>query len=228
MVGARTPSLCRGGVVGLARAFACFGGNNAPDHSRIIKVAPFHGAAEIDARVVGYEALARFLEQPPRTPDVWFREAAEIGRQDRLEVAVVRKALRRFALLPGSAYVSLNASPQTILAGALTETLEHYPGNRLVLEITEHVSVDDYASIVKAVEPLRRRGLRIAVDDAGAGYASFRHILKLRPDLIKLDTSLIRQMTDVELAVLRELGIELAQGYLLGWPAPTEAHLPGQ
>lgn len=181
MVGARTPSLCRGGVVGLARAFACFGGHNAPNHSRIIRVAPFHGAAGIDARVVGYEALARFLEQPARPPDVWFREAAEIGRQDRLEAAVVRKALRPIALRAGSAYVSLNASPQTILGGTLSEILEHYPGQRLVLEVTEHVSLDDDASIVQAVEPPRRRGLRIAVDDAGAGYARFRHILKLRP-----------------------------------------------
>ena len=208
-----------------------------------------------DSRTVGFEALTRFTDDPSRSPDVRFREAAEVGMQDRLEAAVVRKALRSFALLPGATYVSLNASPQTILSGALVDTLSQYPSSRLVLEITEHVSVDDYASIARAFEPLRRRGLRIAVDDAGAGYASFRHILKLQPDLIKLDTSLIRQIdtdrqcralaaaivrfgeeagssvvaegveTQAELDVLRGLGVGHAQGYLLGRPAPIAEHL---
>jgi EAL domain-containing protein (putative c-di-GMP-specific phosphodiesterase class I) len=203
-----------------------------------------------DATTVGYEALARFPDDPARTPDVWFNEAAEVGLQDRLEVAVVRKALRLFEQVPHDTYVSLNASPQTILSGALVDTLLSQPCPRIVLEVTEHESVADYASIARAIEPLRRRGLRLAVDDAGAGYASFRHILRLQPDLIKLDTSLIRQIdkdrqcralaaaivrfseeagsrvvaegveTEAELAVLRDLGIELAQGYLLGRPAP--------
>jgi EAL domain-containing protein (putative c-di-GMP-specific phosphodiesterase class I) len=209
-----------------------------------------------DSRVVGYEALARFPDPPQRTPDVWFNEAAAIGLQGSLEVAVVRKALRLFALVADAAYVSLNASPQTILSGALAEALLPYPCARIVLEVTEHASVDDYASIARAIDPLRRRGMRLAVDDAGAGYASFRHILKLQPELIKLDTSLIRQIdkdrqsralaaaivrfseeagsrvvaegveTEAELAVLRDLGIELAQGYLLGRPAPLESWLP--
>ncbi len=208
-----------------------------------------------DASVAGYEALTRFTDDGSRPPDVRFREAAEIGMQDELELAVVRRALRSFALLPGGAYVSLNASPQTLLSGALVETLLQYPCSRLVLEITEHASVEDYAPIAQALEPLRQRGVRIAVDDAGAGYASFRHILKLRPDLIKLDTSLIRQIdtdrqcralaaaivrfaeeagssvvaegveTPAELAVLCDLGIGLGQGYLLGRPAPIDDHL---
>ena len=208
-----------------------------------------------DASVAGYEALTRFTDDTSRSPDLRFREAAEIGMQDELELAVVRRALRSFALLPGGTYVSLNASPQTLLSGALVDTLLQYPCARLVLEITEHVSVDDYAPIAQALEPLRRRGVRIAVDDAGAGYASFRHILKLHPDLIKLDTSLIRQIdtdrqcralaaaivrfaeeagssvvaegveTPAELEVLRELGVGLGQGYLLGRPAPIDDHL---
>lgn len=114
-----------------------------------------------------------------------------------------------------------------------------------MLEVTEHTSVDDYAQIVAALKPLRDAGQKLAVDDAGAGYASFRHILRLQPDVIKLDISLIRQIdcytgcralaaalirfadetaskivaegveTDAELQALRKLEVSSAQGYLL-------------
>jgi len=122
-----------------------------------------------------------------------------------------------------------------------------------MLEVTEHASISDYAQIADTLEPLRKQGLRLAVDDAGAGYASFRHILRLKPDVIKLDGSLIRNIdsntdcralaaalvrfaeetgskvvaecieTEAELAVLRVLKVNKAQGYLLGRPAPITA-----
>jgi EAL domain-containing protein (putative c-di-GMP-specific phosphodiesterase class I) len=211
-----------------------------------------------DGKVVGYEALTRFLAEPVRTPDVWFDEASEIGLQLTLELAVIAKALRSLTLFPEDTYVSINASPATILSGALDEVFSDYPCERLMLEVTEHSSVHDYAPIMKALDPLRRRGLRLAVDDAGAGYASFRHILELKPDVIKLDNSLIRQIdsntghralaaalvrfaqetgsmvvaegveTEAELAILRELRVNKAQGYLLGRPAPIETFLSGR
>jgi EAL domain-containing protein (putative c-di-GMP-specific phosphodiesterase class I) len=115
--------------------------------------------------------------------------------------------------------------------------------------------VQDYALLAEALEPLRSKGLRLAVDDAGAGYASFRHILKLKPDVIKLDSSLIRNIdsdtgsralaaalirfaeetgckvvaegveTREELAMLRRLEVNKAQGYLLGRPMPLHARV---
>ncbi|WP_293229916.1 EAL domain-containing protein [Paludibacterium sp.] len=135
--------------------------------------------------------------------------------------------------------------------------LAGFPLDRLMLEVTEHTSVDDYVQIAAALKPLRDSGLKLAVDDAGAGYASFRHILKLQPDVIKLDVSLIRQIdsdtgcralagalirfaeetgskivaegveTVEELRALRELQVNKAQGYLLGRPALIDA-LPSQ
>ncbi|MBW4048153.1 MAG: EAL domain-containing protein [Proteobacteria bacterium] len=211
-----------------------------------------------DSQVAGYEALTRFLAEPVRTPDVWFEEAAEIGLQQTLELAVIAKALHNLNRLPEDIYVSINASPATVLSGALDEALSGYPCERLMLEVTEHSSVNDYAQVVKVLKPLRRRGLRLAVDDAGAGFASFRHILELKPDVIKLDTSLIRQIdtdtgqralaaalvrfaqetgsqvvaegveTEAELAILRELSVDKVQGYLLGRPAPIETFLSGR
>ena len=118
-----------------------------------------------------------------------------------------------------------------------------------MLEVTEHTSIDDYSVIARKLEPFRVRGIRLAVDDAGAGYASFRHILKLRPDVIKLDSSLVSAIdsdkgiralaaavirfseetgskvvaegveTKHELKVLRQLNVNKAQGYLLGRPS---------
>ena len=208
-----------------------------------------------DRTVVGHEALTRFVDEPVRAPDIWFNEAAEIGLQAQLEAAAIGKALRGLPYLPERTYLSLNASPQTLLSGVLEPVLSAHPFERLILEVTEHASVDDYSTIARAIEPLRKRGLRIAVDDAGAGFASFRHILKLQPDVIKLDNSLIRQIdsarqyralaaavqrfaeqtgstvvaegveTEAALRVLRDLGVGHAQGYLLGRPRPLEALL---
>lgn len=208
-------------------------------------------------RIVGYEALTRFSAEPVRPPDVWFNEAARVGLQAALELTAIRKALEGLVHFPEDTYMSLNVSPATILQGSLDAVLAGYPFERLMLEVTEHSSVDDYAPIAAALRPLRERGLRLAVDDAGAGYASFRHILKLQPDVIKLDISLIRKIdsdtgcralaaalirfaeetgskivaegveTVAELHALRELKVNKAQGYLLGRPTPIDT-LPSQ
>lgn len=207
----------------------------------IIKLVPYE--------LVGYEALARFPVEPVRTPDAWFCEAAEVGLQEELELAVLRKALQMVRHLPANVYLSLNVSPNTILKGSLARVLEGHPLERLMLEVTEHASISDYALVATELAPLRQRGLRLAVDDAGAGFASFRHILKLKPDVIKLDYSLIHNIdsdrdrhalaaalirfadetgskvvaegveTEAELQTLRELNVNKVQGYLLGHPA---------
>ncbi|MGY8818775.1 MAG: sensor domain-containing phosphodiesterase [Pseudomonadales bacterium] len=200
--------------------------------------------------VVGYEALARFSGEPQRTPDLWFGEAEQVGLQCELEMALVQEALKGLSGIRQDRYLSLNVSPETILAGALGTLLDGQPLDRLMLEVTEHASVRDYDLIAEALEPMRAQGLLLAVDDAGAGYASFRHILKLKPDVIKLDGSLIRNIdsnrdcralasalirfgqetdckivaecveTEAELEILRELQVTKAQGYLLGRPGP--------
>jgi EAL domain-containing protein (putative c-di-GMP-specific phosphodiesterase class I) len=129
------------------------------------------------------------------------------------------------------------------------------PPERIVIEITEHTDVDDYEDLLRVLQPLRQRGIRLAIDDAGAGYSSLRHILNLRPDYIKLDIDLIRHIdidparralasaliafardtdstiiaegveTASEFATLQALGVEQAQGYFLGRPKPLESAL---
>lgn len=200
--------------------------------------------------LVGYEALTRFSLEPVRTPDAWFCEADEVGLDEELELAAIRAALAVVARLPTTVYLSLNVSPNTILKGSLASALNGHPLERLMLEVTEHASINDYERVAATLAPLRQQGLRLAVDDAGAGFASFRHILQLKPDVIKLDYSLIHGIdrdgdrralaaavirfaeatgskvvaegveTEGELQALRELNVNKVQGYLLGRPAP--------
>lgn len=208
--------------------------------------------AVADRRLAGVEALSRFATVPLRTPDLWFHEAAEIGMSQTLEIAAIRLALQALQHLPEEVYVSINASPDLVLSGALAAELLGMPCERIVLEITEHALVLRYEDMLATLAPLRTAGVRVAVDDAGAGHSSLRHILQLAPDIIKLDVSLVRHIdTDTarraltaalaefaretgakiiaegietlgELATLMRIGIPLAQGFLLGAPMRIE------
>jgi len=200
-------------------------------------------------RLVGAESLSRFPDSD-RSPQDWFAGAVDVGLQVMLELAAVEQCLRGATRLPDDIYVSVNVSPDTLLDPRLLQLLSAapLPLRRVVVEITEHAAITDYVDVIPAVEELRALGVRIAVDDAGAGYASFRHILRLKPNKIKLDRSLVaglhedpalvalatavvsfgREMGAVviaegiesleELRCLQEIGIDSAQGYLLGRP----------
>jgi EAL domain-containing protein (putative c-di-GMP-specific phosphodiesterase class I) len=204
----------------------------------------------IENRVAGLECLTRFSTLPSRPTEEWFSEAAEVGLGVELELAVMRMALAGFPLLPADVYVAVNVSPATVLSGKLKGAIASVPADRIVLEITEHAHISDYNELMRAFQPLRNRGVRLAVDDAGAGYASLRHILSLQPHFIKLDMSLTRNIdsdtarralasaliefaaktgseivaegveTASELKALQALGVKTAQGYYLGRPMP--------
>lgn len=199
-------------------------------------------------RAIGFESLARFSPEPYRTPDVWFSEAALVHRELELESKAIRLALGALPQLPADVYIAVNASPEMIVKGDMAGMLRGFPLERIVLEVTEHQAVERYEDIAAVVSPLQAEGLRIAIDDAGAGYASFRHILNLRPHIVKLDISITRAIdtdhsrralaaalrgfaretgcsivaegveTPAELETLRGLGIDRAQGYHLGRP----------
>lgn len=199
---------------------------------------------------VGFECLTRFASG---APDAWFADAADVGLGVALEIAVIRQALAALYVIPSQNYLAVNASPQTILSGELESVFDPAMLSRIVLEVTEHSTVDDYDQLCAVLRGWRERGVRLAVDDAGAGYSSLRHILALQPDLIKLDMSLTRNIcldparkalaaaligfaretgsgiiaegveTSAEFATLRALGVERVQGYFLGRPMPLEA-----
>jgi len=199
---------------------------------------------------VGAEALARFHMAPERGPEDWFAEASEVGLRQELELAALRAALSSLAELPKRMFLSVNISPATLRAAPFRKTLGAIDAERLVVEVTEHTPVEDYDALNDALERVRALGVRLAIDDAGAGFASLRHILRLAPDFVKLDRTLIdgierdrshqalaaglisfAQKIDAtivaegieqpaQLRALLDLGVTWGQGFLLARPAP--------
>jgi len=191
--------------------------------------------------VRGFEALARFADgtRPDRKIlDAW---AAGLGPQ--MEGAVARAAVAQADRLPVGVSLSVNFSPEAVLDGTAARVVRG-AARPIVLEITEHIEVTDYDALRSAIAACG--DVRLAVDDAGAGYASLRHILELRPDIVKLDIGLIRGIdadpgrqslaaglcryaadtgvtligegieTAAEAETARNLGVHCGQGYLFG------------
>jgi EAL domain-containing protein (putative c-di-GMP-specific phosphodiesterase class I) len=199
--------------------------------------------------VIGYEALTRFDDGV--RPDRRFADAGAVGLGIELEAATLSAALDAADALPPDRWLSLNVSPEFLLDPIRPRAVLAKRGSRsIVLEITEHVAIEDYARFRRAAETLGD-SVGFAVDDAGSGYASFRHILELRPDYVKLDMGLVQEIdqddvrqalvagivyfaertgcrliaegveTEGELQRLQRLGVGYGQGYLLARPAPA-------
>jgi EAL domain-containing protein (putative c-di-GMP-specific phosphodiesterase class I) len=205
-------------------------------------------------RCVAYEALTRFPADSTRPIRDWFLEAHESGGGGALELRAIATALTHIGEIPPTTALAINVSPDVAVTDEFFELVAPY-ADRLIIELTEHDPVNDYESLTEALDALRALGARVAVDDVGAGYASLRHILRLAPDIVKLDLSLTRALADdpraralaaalVEFAtrtgsaiaaegvethhqlrLLRDLGIHQGQGYLLGRPNGLNAHL---
>jgi diguanylate cyclase (GGDEF)-like protein/PAS domain S-box-containing protein len=202
-------------------------------------------------RIAGYEGLSRFPGDDPRPPNAWFAEAHRCGLGGRLEAAALR-AMLAAGPPPGLATLSLNLTPSALAAADAREAL---PADLtgMTIEITENELVTQTETLERTLDDLRSRGARIAIDDAGAGYAGFKQLMRLRPDVIKLDRSLVsgvdsdplkasliesfvrfsRQLGALvcaegveelaELETLAALDVDLAQGYVIARPAPAWA-----
>ena len=161
--------------------------------------------------LIAVEALTRFDTEPLRSPDLWFAAAHEAGLGTELELAAIASAIEHARDLPTHVDLSINASPVTMGDPRLMEMLSR-TDRRITVEVTEHVSVADYEDFATTIALLRTTGARIAVDDAGAGVASLRHIVHIAPNVIKLDISLTQGVSDspLRLALATSL-IEFAQ-----------------
>jgi EAL domain-containing protein (putative c-di-GMP-specific phosphodiesterase class I)/DNA-binding NarL/FixJ family response regulator len=201
-------------------------------------------------RIIGFEALARFATDPRRPPDAWFAEASRVGLLTDLELVAVRRALNQLDHLPQGLSLSVNVSPGTLASGSLVDLLGGVISERVVLEMTEQSPVERYDELNASLRPLREMGVRFAIDDVGAGYASLRHVVALTPDLMKVDRTLVTDInsdhmrrslmgrlvsfagevgvgvvaegveTETQLETLREIGVPYAQGFHLGRPGP--------
>jgi EAL domain-containing protein (putative c-di-GMP-specific phosphodiesterase class I)/ActR/RegA family two-component response regulator len=202
--------------------------------------------------MAGYEALTDFGEGPSSTEDI-FREAHEIGLGVELELHTARLAVAGFRVemerSPGL-YLAVNASPGLLYRPALLEVLSELPAERVVVEVTEQRQFDSYDQLRDAVQLVHERGMRVAVDDTGSGFAGLQRLVDVRPEIVKLDKAItneidsdaprralvgaIRHFADdmgitivaegierpEQLRVLREIGVDCGQGYLLGRARP--------
>jgi diguanylate cyclase (GGDEF)-like protein len=198
-------------------------------------------------RLIGFEALSRFDIEPRRSPDSWFNQAARCGRGLALEMAAIKAALSAGGR-PKGTYLSLNFSPSALASSKIMGILPKNMSD-IVVEVTEHELASEDGGLEEGIAKMRARGARIAVDDAGAGYAGLNQVMRVQPDVIKLDRSLIEGVhsdsaksalveffvmfarrvgasvctegieTLEELRTLINLGVSYGQGYLLGRPS---------
>jgi diguanylate cyclase (GGDEF)-like protein len=195
---------------------------------------------------VGYEALARFDGNPGLPPSWWFSQAHRFALGAALEAEAVRAALAA-APHPDGHYLAINLSPSALAAPEVRDVLP-VDLSGIVIEITEEERVLDADALQAHLDPLRARGARIAVDDAGEGYAGLQQVMRMRADIIKLDRALVADVpsdpakialigslvhfarstgasicaegveTLDELRVLVHLGVAYAQGWALARP----------
>jgi len=201
--------------------------------------------------VVGYEALTRFKGYPVDNPESWFQAAARSRHGPALEALALRLALAARRRLPEGTWLSVNVGPDVLETAPVQQVLARQRDLRgVVVELTEHARIDSYTTLEPALQRLRSAGATIAIDDAGAGYAGLQHLVTIRPQIIKLDRTLVsgvdrdetkRALVEmivgfasrIDARVLAEgiehlneldtvigLGVPLAQGYLLGRPGP--------
>ena len=145
-------------------------------------------------RRVGTEALSRFPQEWHLAPDRVFADGDLIGERERLELLALRRAAAHLDRVTG--YVAMNVSPATLFTRGCLDFLDRLPLGRVVLELSEHEQIEDYDRLKAALAPLRARGLRLAIDDVGAGFSSLRHIVVTAPDVIKLDRSIVTGLSD--------------------------------
>ncbi|MFN2388472.1 MAG: EAL domain-containing protein [Actinomycetota bacterium] len=203
------------------------------------------------AEVVSVEALARFSGVEGGSEAV-FAEAWEVGLGVELELKAVRTGLEALPKIPRSIRLNINASPRTLVSPDFYEAVSMVPPHRLVLEITEHAAIDDYAALRAVGERLATLGIRMSIDDMGAGFSGFTRILETPADELKIDRAIIHEIhfnpvkqeivralvslcgrvdlglvaegieTDAEVEMLRSLGVVLGQGHYFARPAPLD------
>ena len=219
-------------------------------HAVMMFQQPIHSL--VTGRPEGVECLARFPDFNKRGPSAWFEDAELVGLSTELEMTAVRCALETLGQVPDGIYAAVNASPKTILTGDLRRAIEESGAKNLVVEVTEHEEVSDFAALAKELA-LIKQFARIAIDDVGAGYAGLRHIVDLQPDILKMDMVLTRNVqddparraitsamvhfardigcklvaegieTEAERDTMAQLGVDYGQGYLFARPLPVVA-----
>jgi EAL domain-containing protein (putative c-di-GMP-specific phosphodiesterase class I)/ActR/RegA family two-component response regulator len=224
---------------------------NVLDGNRVTPV--YQPIVDLRSReTVGYEGLSRFYDPRHGGPDRWFDDAFTVGLGIELEWSAAQTLLPLMDKIPSGTFLAINMSPATVLNVVEKELCPPERCADLVIELTERVPIQDYQAVHGALDEMRSFGARLAADDRGSGFAGFRHLVSLAPDIIKLDIGLLREFhfksgqlaitnalvtfaddvgaqviaegveDEAELELLQGLGVTWAQGYHLGKPGPAQ------
>jgi EAL domain-containing protein (putative c-di-GMP-specific phosphodiesterase class I) len=200
--------------------------------------------------IVGYETLSRFVSPLSASPDRWFAAANRLGVGARLQADVVRRVIALLPTLPGDTFLSVNLDPKLVTAPEIADLLTNSGRlDRLVIELTEQTVARDVRRMLTLLDQAREFGAIVAIDESGAGYGSLQNLVTIRPELVKLDRSLVtwldrdevrRSMVGMlghfvgrmgarlvaegleapsELHACLDLHVSLGQGWLLGRPS---------
>jgi|GEM_PF-1310686 len=202
-----------------------------------------------------YETLVRLIDEEEHiiTPYFFINIAKQTKYYAQITKIMIEKAFVAFHDKPVEFSVNITSddifNPE--VKTFLFEKLEQYPiGNRLVLEIVESESIENFSEVARFMDEVKSHGCKVAIDDFGTGYSNFEYLLKLKPDFIKIDGSMIREIhknqdaaqlvsvivafaqkmgiqtvaefvEDGEIeAMVKQLGIDYSQGYLYSEPTP--------
>jgi EAL domain-containing protein (putative c-di-GMP-specific phosphodiesterase class I) len=208
-----------------------------------------------ERRVIGYEALTRLPGGQFRSPDLVFKVASDLGVLWNLERLCRQRALETLPPLSGDQRLFINVEPDSFYDPWLrsTEFLDELANvglepSRVVLELTERAAVKDYVAMREVLREVRKLGYPLALDDVGSGYAGLQTIAEIRPDYLKMDMALIRNLhldpirrelirtvrtfadstgtilvaegveTVAELETLADTGVRCVQGFLFARP----------
>ncbi len=215
---------------------------------------PVFGEKDGASVILGYEALSRGPEgQAMENPEILFNVAKELGQTAALDFQCFQSAVRNAAALAPNMLLFVNVEPLSILTPEFKFFLlsqdRPFPADRLVFEITEREIIENYQEFNRNLNFFRQLGIRIAIDDAGSGYSSLNQIARIKPDFVKLDALMVRDIdsdrfkqdiveafvafahkngivilaegveTAAELEYVKKVRVDFWQGYHLGRPA---------
>lgn len=206
-------------------------------------------------QIVKFESLSRLIDEEGiiHSPDRFIPVAKTIKVYDKITMMIIQKS---FDILRQTPYqFSINLSFEDIvnqqIYDFIIDTLQHSSmGERVTFELLESEHVKDFSKVARFFNEIKRYGAKVAIDDFGSGFSNFSYIMKLNPDFIKIDGSLIRELdTDMNaqiavemivnfsrkmgiqtvaefvhsstvLSAVKKLGIDYSQGYFIDKPSP--------
>jgi c-di-GMP phosphodiesterase len=205
--------------------------------------------------IIKFEALSRLVDEEGviHSPHNFIPIAKMIKVYDKITIAIIDKSFKVFETHPFD--FSINLSFEDIINEEIYDFIirklrDSNMGHRVTFELLESERVNDFEKVVQFFNEIKRYGAKVAIDDFGSGFSNFSYIIKLNPDFIKIDGSLIKDIdkdknaqivvetivafskkmgiktvaefvhSSTVLSTVKQLGIDYSQGYFIDMPSP--------